>query len=140
MKLKIKKIHPDAKLPEYAHLWDAGMDLFALEKTIALPGEVTRIRSGIAVEVPEGFVGLFWDKSGISMNHGIKVLAGVLDSSYRGEIIMGVFNLGKEPYTFEKGHKVIQMLVQPIQIVEIVEVSELSGSKRGAGGFGSTGK
>ena len=132
MKLKIKKIHPEAKLPEYANSGDAGMDLFALEKVIVKPGEIKRIRSGIAMELP--------DKSGMSINHGMKVLAGVIDSGYRGEIIMGVVNLSKESYAFEKGHKVMQMLIQPIEIMEIVEADELSNSQRGEGGFGSTGK
>ncbi|KKP56463.1 MAG: deoxyuridine 5''-triphosphate nucleotidohydrolase [Parcubacteria group bacterium GW2011_GWB1_35_5] len=140
MKLKIKKIHPEAKLPEYANSGDAGMDLFALEKVIVKPGEIKRIRSGIAMELPEGYVGLCWDKSGMSINHGMKVLAGVIDSGYRGEIIMGVVNLSKESYAFEKGHKVMQMLIQPIEIMEIVEADELSNSQRGEGGFGSTGK
>lgn len=140
MKVKVKKMHPEAKLPSYAHEGDAGMDLFALEETVAKPGEITRIRSGVAMEIPEGFVGLCWDKSGLSVNHGIKVLAGVLDAGYRGEVVMGVFNLSKEVYTFEKGHKVMQMLIQPVENPEILEVEELSHSSRGEGGFGSTGK
>lgn len=140
MKLKVKKVHPEAKLPKYAHPYDAGMDLFSLEEIKIKPGETARIRSGISVEIPEGYVGLCWDKSGLSMNNGIKVLAGVIDSGFRGELVMGVINLGKEEYTFGKGHKVMQMLVQPVEIVDIVEASELSETARGEGGFGSTGK
>lgn len=140
MKLKIKKMHPEAKLPSYAHPYDAGMDLFALEEVKIKPGETARIRSGVALEIPEGFVGLCWDKSGLSMKNGIKVLAGVIDSGFRGELVMGVINLGKEEYTFEKGHKVMQMLVQPVEIMEIIETEELSETSRGEGGFGSTGK
>lgn len=140
MKLKVKKIDPEAKLPIYNYPGDAGMDLFALETIKIKPGEIARIRSGIAMEIPEGYVGLCWDKSGKSINHGIKVLAGVIDSGFRGELVMGVINLGKEEYVFEKGHKVMQMLVQPIQIMDIVESDELSETKRGEHGFGSTGK
>jgi dUTP pyrophosphatase len=81
------------------------MDLFSLEEVRVKPGEVVRIRSGVAMEIPEGYVGLCWDKSGLSMKHGIKVLAGVIDSSFRGELVMAVINLGKDTYTFEKGHK-----------------------------------
>jgi dUTP pyrophosphatase len=140
MKLKVKKLHPEAKLPAYAHPYDAGMDLFALEDVKIKPGEIARIRSGIAMEIPEGYVGLCWDKSGLSMKNGIKVLAGVIDAGFRGELVMGVINLGKEEYLFEKGHKVMQMLIQPVQIADIIEVEELSDTKRGESGFGSTGK
>ena len=140
MKLKVKKVHPEAKLPSYAHPHDAGMDLFALEDVKIKPGEIARIRSGVAMEIPEGYVGLCWDKSGLSMKNGIKVLAGVIDSGFRGELVMGVINLGKEEHTFEKGHKVMQMLLQPVEIADITEVDELSDTSRGEGGFGSTGK
>jgi len=140
MRLKVKKIDPMAKLPSYAHPYDAGMDLFALEDVRIKSGEIARIRSGISIEIPEGFVGLCWDKSGLSMKNGIKVLAGVIDSGFRGELVMGVINLGKEEYVFEKGHKVMQMLIQPIQIIDIIEVEKLSDTSRGEGGFGSTGK
>lgn len=140
MVLKVKKLSPDATLPSYAHTWDAGMDLYANETVTIAPGEIGRIKSGVAVEIPDGFVGLCWDKSGLSMNSGIKVLAGVIDSGFRGELVFGVINLGKTPHTFEKGHKVMQMLVQPVEHMEIVESEELSGSDRGEKGFGSTGK
>ncbi|HVS80078.1 MAG TPA: dUTP diphosphatase [Candidatus Paceibacterota bacterium] len=140
MKLKVKKLHPDAVVPQFAHDDDAGMDLFALERTEALPHSVTRIRTGIAMEVPEGYAGLCWDKSGLSTNHGLKTLAGVLDAGYRGELVLAVYNLKDEPYVYEKGHKVMQILIQKIEHPEIVEVDELTETVRGAGGFGSTGK
>lgn len=140
MKLKIKKLHPDAKLPSYAHPYDAGMDLFALADTEILPGQTAKIRSGLAFEVPDGYVGLCWDKSGVSTNHRIKTLAGVLDSGYRGELLMAVINLSSEPYTFKKGEKVLQMLIQKVEQPDIEEVQELSDTERGEGGFGSTGK
>jgi dUTP pyrophosphatase len=140
MQLKVKKLDKEAKLPEYAHPYDAGMDLFALEEVKIKPGEIARIRSGVAMEIPEGFVGLCWDKSGISMKNGIKVLAGVIDAGFRGELVMGVINLGNKEYVFEKGHKVMQMLIQPVEIAEIIECENLSDTSRGEGGFGSTGK
>ncbi|OHB15278.1 MAG: deoxyuridine 5'-triphosphate nucleotidohydrolase [Candidatus Zambryskibacteria bacterium RIFOXYC1_FULL_39_10] len=140
MKLKVKKLNSEAKLPAYNYHGDAGMDLFALETVRVEPGEIARIRSGIAVEIPEGCVGLCWDKSGKSINHGIKVLAGVIDSGFRGELVMGVINLSKESYTFEKGHKVMQMLIQKVEYVDIEEVENLSEAERGEHGFGSTGK
>ncbi len=140
MKLKIKKLNPEAKLPCYAKSGDAGMDIFVAEDVTVNPGQSVGIKSGLAFEVPEGYVGLLWDKSGLSIKHGIKILGGVLDSGFRGEVIVGVINLGKEPYTFEKGHKLTQMLIQPVERVEIEEVEILSESERGSGGLGSTGK
>jgi|SRR3989344_1672609 len=140
MELRVKKADPEAKLPAYAHSNDAGMDLYSLEEVEVPPGESRRIRSGVTMEIPEGYVGLCWDKSGLSMNHGIKVLAGVIDSGFRGELVMAVINLGKEAYTFKKGDKVMQMLMQKVEQVEITEVNELSDSARGEKGFGSTGK
>ncbi len=140
MILKVKKLSPDAVLPSYAHSWDAGLDMYANETVTVEPGKIGKIKSGIQVEIPDEYVGLFWDKSGLSMNHGIKVIAGVLDSGYRGEIVFGVLNLSDKSYTFEKGHKVLQMLVQKVKHVDIEEVEELSDSDRGEKGFGSTGK
>ncbi len=136
----MKKVTPDAILPSYAHPGDAGMDFYTNETITVAPGETCRIKSGISVEIPEGYVGLFWDKSGLSMKHSIKVLAGVIDAGFRGEIVMGVINLGKEAYTFEKGHKVMQLLIQPVNIVDISETDSLSDTARGANMLGSTGK
>jgi dUTP pyrophosphatase len=140
MEVKVKKLDPEAKVPSYAHPGDAGMDLFALEDTMVSSGSIGRVRTGISMEIPMGFVGLYWDKSGLSMTHGIKVLGGVIDAGYRGELILGVFNLGTKDYTFEKHNKVLQILIQPVEMVDIVEADELSDSERGVGGFGSTGK
>jgi dUTP pyrophosphatase len=140
LQLKIKKLHPDAKLPSYAQPGDAGMDLYALEKTIVPAHSVARVRTGIAIEIPEGFVGLCWDKSGLSMNHQLKTLGGVIDAGFRGELILGIYNLGDTDYVFEKHHKVMQMLMQKVEQLEIVEATELTDSARGTGGFGSTGK
>jgi dUTP pyrophosphatase len=140
MELKVKKLSHDAILPSYAHAWDAGMDLFANETITINPGEVGKVKSGIAFEIPDGYVGLIWDKSGLSMNHKLKTLGGVIDSGYRGESVIGIINLGAEPYTFEKGHKIAQMLIQKIEHLNVVEVENLSESDRGANGFGSTGK
>jgi len=140
MKLKVKKLHPHAKLPTYANPHGAGMDLYALERVVAKVGEITHIRTGISVEIPEGYVGLCWDKSGLSMGHGIKVLGGVIDAGYRGELKLAVINLGPDPYVFEAGHKAMQMLIQKVENPSIIEVEELSESIRGEWGFGSSGK
>ena len=140
MQLKIKKLHPDAKIPHFAHEGDAGLDLYVPETLELAAGERKSIPLGLAFEIPAGYVGLLWDKSGISHKHGIKSFGGVIDAGYRGEVSVGLMNLSDKPYTFEKGHKIIQLLIQPIEHPEIVETDELAPSQRGEGGFGSTGK
>jgi dUTP pyrophosphatase len=140
MKLKIKKLHEDAKVPKYSHHDDAGFDLFTPENIVVKKGERFGVPTGIAMEIPEGYVGLIWDKSGLAIKHGIKTLGGVVDSTYRGEVLVGVINLSEEDYTFEKGHKVAQMIIQKKETVDFEEVNELSDTTRGDGGFGSTGK
>lgn len=140
MKLKIKKLHKDAIVPKFAHPGDAGVDLISLEQVIIKPGDRVQVKTGLAFEIPKGCVGLVWDKSGLSHKHGLKMLGGVVDSGYRGEVVLGVINLSKETYILEKGHKVAQMLIQKIEHPDIVEVTELTETKRGKGGFGSTGK
>jgi dUTP pyrophosphatase len=138
--VKVKKLDPEAKMPEYAHPGDAGMDLFALEATEVPVKGVARIRTGLAFEIPEGYVGLCWDKSGLAVNHGIKTMAGVLDAGFRGELVLVAANLRDEPHLFEKGHKVMQMLIQKVELPVIEEAVELSETTRGEGKFGSTGK
>lgn len=140
MILKVKKIDPEAILPSYAHPGDAGMDMYSNETVKIEPGQAVKIKTGISMEIPDGYVGLMWDKSGLSTNHRIKSLGGVIDSGYRGESLLGVINLGTESYTIEKGHKVVQMLIQKVERVEVKEVEELTDTSRGEGGFGSTGK
>jgi dUTP pyrophosphatase len=140
MELKIAKLHPQAVLPQYAHDTDAGMDLFCVETVSVAPQQRVQVSTGIAMEIPAGYVGLIWDKSGISHKHGIKTVGGVIDAGYRGEIKIGVINLSDRPYTFEVGHKVAQMLIQKVEQPTIIEVNQLSESDRGDKGFGSTGK
>jgi dUTP pyrophosphatase len=140
MKVKIKKISPDATLPSYAHTGDAGMDLYSSATISLSPDERVQIPTGVSMEIPEGYTGLVWDKSGLSHRVGLKTIGGVIDAGFRGEVMVGMINLGKEPYTIEKGHKVAQMLIQKVDQVEIEEVNELSETPRGEGGFGSTGK
>lgn len=138
--IKIKRLHPDAKLPSYAHPGDAGFDLYSPDEVTLAPGERKGIPSGLAIEIPDGYVGLIWDKSGLSIKNGLKTVGGVLDAGYRGEIIIGMMNMSDAPYTFEKGHKVAQMLIQKVEHADIVEIDELTDTSRGAGGLGSTGK
>lgn len=140
MKLKIKKLNSEAVMPKYATKDDAGMDLFSIEEIVLDSMERKQISTGIAMEIPAGFVGLIWDKSGLAHKFGLKVLGGVIDSGYRGEIKVGIINLSTEKYVFEKGHKVAQMIIQKKENPEILEVTELDDSERGISGFGSTGK
>jgi len=140
MRIKIMKLHPDAIIPKYAHPGDAGMDLYSIEPVVLAPGERKSIPTGIAMEIPDGYVGLIWDKSGLSHRFGLKTLGGVIDSIFRGELQVGVINLSKEPIKFDKGHKIAQLLIQKIEIAELDETDEISDSSRGDKGFGSTGK
>lgn len=137
--IKIKKLSEDAISPRYAHTDDAGMDFFSNETVILQPKERKLISTGIAMAIPAGYVGLIWDKSGIASKHGIKTMAGVIDAGYRGEIKILVHNLADQPYTFEKGTKVAQMLIQPVEQRQIMEVEKFEETLRGEGGFGSTG-
>ena len=139
MELKVKKIQKDVKLPQYGHKGDAGLDLFSSVDFVLAEGQVEAIPTGIKIAVPEGYVGLVWDKSGVSLR-GVHRLAGVIDSGYRGEVKVVMINLSHEAFVIERGMKIAQMLVQPIAKVDIVEVDNLDETSRGEGGFGSTGK
>ena len=139
MKLKVMKIHPDAKLPAYSHKGDAGLDLFSCENMFLEVGEAKSVPTGIKMAVPNGFVGLVWDKSGISLK-GVHRLAGVIDAGYRGEVRVVLINLGKGPFVISKGMKIAQMLIQQVMSVEVLEAPELDETPRGEGGFGSTGR
>jgi len=139
MELKVKRISKEAKLPSYQHKGDAGLDIFAAMGCILGPGEAKAIPTGIKIAVPEGYVGLLWDKSGISLR-GIHRLAGVIDSGYRGEVKVVMVNLGKDLFRVEKGMKIAQLLIQPVTEVNVVETDELGETIRGEEGFGSTGK
>ena len=139
MKLKIKKLHPNATVPTRAHHDDAGVDVYSCEETVIPPHTTVKVSTGIAYEIPDGYCLFAWDK-GSTGSKGLKTLGGVLDSGYRGELFIPIHNLNNEPYTFEGGHKIAQMVIQKVELWEVEEVSELSESKRGVGGFGSTGK
>jgi dUTP pyrophosphatase len=140
IKLKIKRLDGEMPMPAYAYAGDAAFDLYAKEKTILKPGERKAVPTGIMMEIPEGYVGLVWDKSSVGIKGGIKTLGGVIDCGYRGEVLIGLINLSQEEYVFEKGHKLAQMIIQKKETVEIEEVDELADSHRGEGGFGSSGK
>jgi len=140
MKLKIKKLQDSAKIPSFAYKTDAGFDLFSVEDIEIKNNKIVAVSTGISMEIPKGYVGLIWDKSGLSLKNGIKTMGGVIDSGYRGEVKVILTNLLKKPYLFKKGDKIAQMLIQEIKQPEILEVNELNEADRGDFGFGSTGK
>jgi dUTP pyrophosphatase len=140
MILKIKKLKSGAKLPTHGHPGDAGMDFYTMEDVIIAPGKQEKFFTGVSLEIPEGYVGLIWDKSSISFNLGLKVMGGVIDASYRGEIIMNLLNTSAKEVLLPAGHKVAQMLIQKFEHCDIVEVDDLSDTVRGVGREGSTGK
>ncbi|MEK9147300.1 MAG: dUTP diphosphatase [Patescibacteria group bacterium] len=140
LKLKIKKIHPKAIIPNYAYSWDAGMDFYSVEECVINPGEHKGISTGIQMAIPSGFVGLIWDKSGLALNNGLKTMAGVIDSGYRGEIIIVLLNTSNKIMEIKPGFKIAQMLIQKVEKPEIKETDSLDKTLRGDDGFGSTGQ
>lgn len=140
MQLKIKRLREDAVIPSYAYAGDAAFDLCAGEEVVLTCGEYRVVPTGLALAIPEGYAGLIWDKSGIATKNGVKTLGGVVDAGYRGEVMVGVINLGEKEFVFEKGKKVAQMIIQKVEHMDIKEVTELDDTHRGEKGFGSSGK
>lgn len=143
MKLKIKKLAPDAILPSRQTPFSAGMDLYAAGPAVTIPpmGHAV-ISTGIAVELPEGYGAFLFARSGLAVKSGVKPRngVGVVDADYRGEIKVGLENLSGVAYRVEPGERIAQMVILRVEEAEIVECDELSESDRGAGGFGSTGR
>lgn len=138
MKLKVKRLKDNAVLPTYAKVGDAGMDLTATSKE-ELNGRI-KYGTGVAVEIPEGHVGLLFPRSSIyktSLNLANSV--GVIDSGYRGEVCV-IFRLTGSGTSYKIGDRIAQLVVLPYPDVAVVEVDELSDSDRNSGGFGSTGE
>ncbi len=139
MNIRVKKLHPEAKIPSFAHPGDAGMDLYSVAELILKPGERASVPTGIAMALPDGYVALVWDKSGVSHKFGVKVLGGVIDAGYRGEYLIGLVNLGQENFEIKVGQKIAQLLIQKVEHPTVEEVVELDDTSRGDGRFGSTG-
>lgn len=140
MIVNIKKLNDGAILPKYARDGDAALDLSSCEENVLRPGEKKIVKTGVSMAIPQGYVGLVWDRSSIAAKHSIHSMAGVIDSGYRGEIMVVMINLGKEDFRIEKGMRIAQMLIQPVSSAVLKEVEELDDTKRGKSGFGSTGK
>lgn len=142
--IAVKRLRDGAILPTYGSAGAAGADLYAcLETDVIIPaGETAFIPTGIAMEVPAGCAGLIYARSGLACKQGLAPAnkVGVIDSDYRGEILVALHNHGKESRTIQNGERLAQMLITPVLTPAYVEVETLSDTTRSAGGFGSTGK
>ena len=143
MQIRIRRIHPSAVLPAYAHgpAEDAGMDLCAVEDATLEPGVPRLMPTGLTIEVPAGYEAQVRPRSGLALKHAITMpnAPGTIDPGYRGEVRVILLNLGREPYTVHAGDRIAQMIVARYQAVEWLE-GELAESQRGEGGFGSSGR
>jgi dUTP pyrophosphatase len=145
--IKIKRISQefnDIPLPEYATEGSAGMDIRAAinESIIVKKGEVMLVPTNLSVEIPQGYEIQVRPRSGLAAKHGIGILnsPGTIDSDYRGEIKIIMFNFGKEDFIIQKGERIAQLIVSRVFVANFIEESSLNESKRGIGGFGHTGK
>lgn len=151
MKVQIKKLYPDAKLPHRAHLTDAGADLYAYipykngstERILRIePGEhPTLVEVGFSMALPDGYEAQIRPRSGLACKHGITVAnsPGTIDSSYRGSVMVGLVNLTNYPYEIQHEDRIAQMVIAKVELPEFEEVNELDKTDRDVGGFGSSG-
>jgi dUTP pyrophosphatase len=141
--VRFKKLRPQAALPRYMSAEAAGMDLAsAADGPVTLePGARVGVPTGLAMELPPGFEGQVRPRSGLAIKHGITVVnaPGTIDSDYRGELVVLLVNLGREPYTIEPGSRIAQLVIAPVTQAAVEEVGDLSSTARGGGGFGHTG-
>ena len=139
--MPIRRLRPDAVLPQRAYTGDAGLDLSACESVVLAPGERATVGTGLAVAIPDGYAGFVQPRSGLAARHGISVVnaPGLIDSGYRGEVRVVLLNTDRaEPYIIEPGMRIAQLVVLPVPALELVEVDELPESERGVRGFGSS--
>ncbi len=141
LELQVQRLDPQVPLPTYAHEGDAGMDLAAAAEVTVSPGERVAVPTGLAVAIPQGWVGLVHPRSGLARRHGITVTnaPGTIDAGYRGEVQVLLVNLGDESVTLSRGDRIAQLLLQQVGHARVVEVEDLDETTRGSGGFGSTG-
>ena len=139
--LSIKKLDSKAKLPTKANSTDAGYDLFALEDGEIQSNQRVMIKTGISMAIPEGLYGRIAPRSGLAWKYGIDILAGVVDSGYRGPVNVIALNTnnGTEPFRFKAGDAIAQIILENCHNFEVKEVENLDNTERGVGGFGSTG-
>ncbi|MDN8593815.1 MULTISPECIES: dUTP diphosphatase [unclassified Corynebacterium] len=140
--IPIKRLDPDLPLPERAHRGDAGVDLHSAEDLVIAPGERALVKTGIALALPLGTVGLIHPRSGLAAKHGLTIVnaPGTVDADYRGELMVCLLNTDKDtPFEITRGMRIAQLVVQRVELPDFVEVDELDETVRGAGGYGSTG-
>jgi dUTP pyrophosphatase len=141
--LKVKILREGVTLPKYQTDHSAGLDLCACidRDIILMPGERVLVPTGISIELPDGYEAQVRPRSGLAINHGVTVLnsPGTIDPDYRGEVKVILINLGKEPFVIKNGMRIAQMVISKFERVEVEVVEELSQTRRGEGGFGSTG-
>lgn len=142
-KVHIKKLDSKAVIPTYGTEYSAGCDLYACMDDVVTvnPGDTVLIHTGIAMEVPQGYAGLIYARSGLATKKGLAPAnkVGVVDADYRGEIMVALHNHSSEPVNIENGERIAQMVITPYLVADFVECEELSNTVRGEGGFGSTG-
>jgi dUTP pyrophosphatase len=140
IEVAIRRLRPDARIPDRAYDGDAGLDLAACDAVVVGPGKRAVVPTGIAVEIPEGHAGFVQPRSGLAARHGIGIVnsPGLIDSGFRGEICVVLLNTGEEEFSVEPGMRIAQLVVLPVASVRIVEVDELAVSDRGTRGFGSS--
>jgi dUTP pyrophosphatase len=141
IELPIQRLRPDALVPRRAYSGDAGLDLSSCERVELGPGERALVPTGLAVAIPEGYAGFVQPRSGLATKHGISIVntPGLVDSGYRGELLVNLVNGDKrEPFVVEPGMRIAQLVILPIPELEVVEVDELPESERGVRGFGSS--
>lgn len=140
-RLSVERLEGDATLPTRGSAGSAGIDLYALRGQMVLPSKQQSIRTGVAVDIPQGMVGMIWPRSGLAAKHGIDTMAGVIDSDYTGEIIVLLRNHGDMTVRINAGERIAQMVIQPYNHATVVEVDKIpSKISRGDDGFGSTGR
>ncbi len=143
MEVRIKKLSENAVIPTYGSEFSAGADLYACleEAVIIQPGETYLVKTGLAMEIPEGYAGLIYARSGLASKKGLAPAnkVGVVDADYRGEIMVALHNHSNVAATVEPGERIAQMVIAPFLKAEYNLVEELSDTVRGTGGFGSTG-
>ncbi len=137
--LKFLQLHPAAILPTRGSGQAAGLDLHSIEDVALAAGERAAVRTGLSAAIPQGFYGRIAPRSGLAVKHGLDVLAGVIDSDYRCEIVCALINHGREAFTLAAGERIAQLIIEAIITPEPVWVDSLDETARGAGGFGSTG-
>jgi dUTP pyrophosphatase len=142
VRLEIKKVRDSAVVPARAYAGDAGMDLASCERVELAPGARALVPTGLAVAIPDGYAGYVQPRSGLAAKHGISIVntPGLVDSGYRGELLVNLVNHDDEqPFVVEPGMRIAQLVILQVPPVELVEVDELPASDRGADGFGSSG-